>query len=152
MACRFLPTTTPSSMLSWGVMTKTFNELPCAGVLNPAGVASDSGAVPGVAGSNCVTAALTPPVKVTGEVVMVPTAGFKLLIFTFTVNPPRTACGAWKFPDGSSNEAITVRSELGAPVVVRKSAPIPNGPLNTNPDGCRVTVLSELPSPEALAV
>ena len=44
------------------------------------------------------------------------------------------------------------RSLLGAPEVVVKFAPVPNGPWMTNPEGLSVTVAVALPNPEAETV
>ena len=73
-----------------GVPTVAVRVLKFAGALNPDGTSAVSVVVPIAVGSNCVMPALDPPVIVTGEVVMIPTAGLELVTGTLAEKPPPT--------------------------------------------------------------
>ena len=95
---------------------------------------------------------LDPPLIITGEVVIVPIAALELVTGTLAEKPPRNCCVVTKFSDPSSTPTNTVMFGSGAPSVVKKSAPKPNGLAIMKPDDASVTVCVPFPKPGALAV
>src|SRR5579872_6970458 len=119
----------------------------CAGVLKPCGtsgvmVVTELGGALGF-GTNCaVVISLTPPVKITGVLLMVPALVLVLLMFVLMVRPPATGCATIGLKFESSTSVSTV-SVVGADrVVVLKLFPWPAEPQTRIPEGARVVDLT----------
>ena len=146
LACRLLPIVTPSLSTIPGTLTVIFRALPPAGTAKPGGGVTASVVAPAPVGRNSGVSTIDPPANCIGKPTSSPTAVSVLVAVTKTVSPPRSCCVSTKFRFASRRAGATDKAVLSAPVVVKKSAPMPKGPLNTNPDRAWVTTPMALPT------
>jgi len=145
---RFLPTVTSEQLIS-PVFTFAVICVFALGVLNPAGVPTESVVVPTPTGWNAVPAVFVFAAIMTGLVVIVPTAVFELVTGTFTLAiPPRRFCTAMKPPIEVSMQGLTCNCVSAAYTGVM----IPEALLNLKPEGFTVIVFVTESHPAALMV
>jgi hypothetical protein len=112
----------------------------CDGALNPDGTLTVKEVLPTAIALNWTVPVDTPPVKTTGDFVIVPTDVVELVTLTDAVTPPATCCAATNFSDESSWAAVIVTAVLTPGLVDKVDVVNPLGPAITNPDGDKDTV------------
>lgn len=149
-----LPTVAVSGTRPDG-FTVAINDVSCVGMLNPVVVVLTLIVeVPWPAPTKLVVALAWPPVKVSGEELIVPALVLLLVTLTVAVTAPLRGNVCTKFKEESSCAGYTESGVCIPGFVVNVAVPIPAGPAMINPDGvnCTVPVPDVKPVPLAVTV